>query len=511
MKKKLVDAKAILQRLEKGIPLFEELPKIRSTDIPTVSGVECELEGPVSRHDRGEYPDHNQKHGYPESCERLTRDASNRWLSNGGRLYFDVNWSLEFCTPETRNGVEAVTYRAAMRRIIARDFQDNGDWLWYDTTIPYNLRDLENPQSVPSLGNHESYLAESRTINCEDHLLDLAPFLVARILIAGCGYINYKGQFELSPRTRVIQRVSSEDTMSERPLINLRELKSNGKNVRLAPNYERVHLICGESNPNQVTFFLRSMFTSLVIKLIEQGKLPHIEYDGNAMVEDLRRISLSSSKWLDESVPTSAESWDLKMRSIRVGPSTALDLLDLYAKAIEDNFGGRDVVVDTFLVIIKDTLEKLRFPLKNFQALGKRLDAWTKLNLFDSCWNADTEESFNGWKDDCRLLELRYHQLGTGGLINHLERKGFSGRIVTNKMIEKAMWHPPTSTRASFRGMLVSNLSNRFRIASREHDSWDSFSVMKDSDPMVYEFKIPDPLDPYDDLKERVRKWMGEK
>lgn len=512
MKKLTIDGKMILDRLEKGIPLFEKMPKTKSNELEMVCGIECELEGPVNRHDIGQDTDESMNGPCPKSCHRLKQEDGNRWLSNGGRMYFDMNSILEFCTPEACNALEAVVYRSAMRRIVARDFQDDGNWLWFDTSSPYQLHNITDAEAIPSLGNHESYLVDSSKICEEDQLLYLAPFLVARILITGCGYVNKTGSFELSPRALVIEKLSSVDTSVDRPLINIRELKSNRKNPYLDRRFERVHLVCGESNPNQITLFLKLMFTSLVIKLLERGKLPYIEYDKLSIISDLKRISSSSSRWLDEGIPATAESWYLKMNSIMDGPTSALDLLDLHAKAIEDNFGGRNVLVDTFLVIIKDTLARLRFPRENIIPLGMRLDAWTKLNMFDACWNADTDEKFERWKEDCRAYDLEYHKLGSRGFINYLERKGLSGRLVTNKMIEWAMYNPPEATRASFRGMLVDWLNSpdntEFYIPSRTHDSWDSFTIMKVGDPSPIDFRIPDPLDPYDDLKEEVRRLM---
>jgi hypothetical protein len=104
--------------------------------------------------------------------------------------------------------------------------------------------------------------------------------------------------------------------------------------------------------------------------------------------------------------------------------------------------------------IQKDVLQKWQFVLETLgrdpMALDTKIDWIMKKRLIEGYMGRKKLD----WSDSqIQMLDLQYHDLRPDkGLYFLLERQGKAERIVTDEEIQYAIHHPPTDTRAYFRG-----------------------------------------------------------
>lgn len=202
------------------------------------------------------------------------------YLPNGGRMYVDTGSHIEYCTPECLDPLEATTYHHAGDGIVWRAAQKARP-----TINVYRINESPNinaQQAWATFGCHENYL-----INIKERKAiyrQLVPFLVSRIILIGSGSLE-SGRFLLSQRARYIERVIGPDTTCFRPIINTREEGSLN-----STEYERLHLIVGDTNVSPWATLIKLGTTALVIELIEQGVcFDHLCY--NNPVEEIHQLN----------------------------------------------------------------------------------------------------------------------------------------------------------------------------------------------------------------------------
>ena len=379
----------------------------------------------------------------PLSFEEIKSDLV---LSNGARFYND-HAHPEYSTPECSTLREIVAQDKAGERILnecarrrnghlppgceARLYKNNTDFVGH------------------SYGCHDNYLMR-RDVPWERLVREVVPFLVTRQIFAGAGKIGVEGEdsagppgvFQLAQRSDFFTVLCSIDTMNRRPLVNTRDEPHAD-----AEKYRRFHVIIGDANMSQWATALKVGTTALVLELIETGKAPRI--DLAQPIEAIRSISR------DETCR-----WQVERRE--GGSISAIDLQRLYLAAAREHC-ARDAEADWVMSEWEAVLDDLA---EDYWRCADRLDWVAKKGLLTLFRDAEGLTWSDPW---LQSIDLEYHNVSLDhGLYYELMREGRMRRLVTEEEIKEAIFHPPTTTRAFFRGRAVARFNRE--LASIQWD-----------------------------------------
>lgn len=489
----------IIRKLENGEPLFSRLPAPEEIVRPRIFGLESEVNDCMPGSDNEFDPEkgHGEFH--------FLGVNGHKWLPCGGKIYRDQPKNvLEICTPETSNPVEAVARLEGLRSYLAAEFKQHDEWKIYDMSSDWGGC---NDAAYHSMGNHESYSSDKTKITCANDLDPLLPYLVARMIIAGSGFVTNDG-FELSPRARFITLTKSLDTTGQRGLINTRTFET--------PDDEgvvrRLHFIFGDPNRNHIASFAKLTFMSLLIEMLEEGSLPLIPYKGDVIISDLKNVSKGSLEWLDKGVGSIESAW--AMHSPHIGTLNALEIIKTAHDRATELFTGRDPVTDTGLIVIGYMLEKLEDPAKNMDCLARVTDWGAKFRAFFEFPKLESDSRRRHY-DFLRSLDLDYHMFGEESFSRYLEMNSGASTLLPRKVIHSCIDYPPADTRASFRGWLVARLTDEktsfsFLGTGQEHHRWDMCKIMDSRTHENEPLAIPNPFSPYHQYKSHLEQMIRE-
>ena len=409
-----MDTIEVLKKLEQGEPLYRTMPIVRKKRI---CGTETEF-------------GNSNKEGEPIA----SFDQLPIMLYNGGEIYEDIH--VEYASPECTNPAALTAYYEA------------GKVLTRELNLADKLHCLNNDWHGNTFGAHENYFTCAPRKNWQK----LIPFLISRSIITGAGWINRGGKFEITQRAWCITCAESDNTTSERAVLNLRD-----EPLANLGGWDRLHIICGDANMSEVSTFLRIGMTSLVIEMMEKEALPDILYDPEFSRDDFRLISRSTHNW--------------RLEGIINGHKEGLKVLQLYLDRAKQLFSHQDQVTDAVLIIWEDTLEKLASdPMK----LWRRLDWVTKLFIlseFEVIQNSNYE-----W---LQSQDMEYHNInGAEGLYYLLRQERQVERIVSDELIIHATIEPPSDTRAYARGKINQFLGNNGNAKSLCANGWSHLTVV---------------------------------
>ncbi len=390
----------------------------------------------------------------------------NKPLNNGGRLYVD-GAHPEYSTPECTNARDVVAYEKAGERILAlcgamadRRKQGEGHFSVYK-----NNTDSKGN----SYGYHENYLV-SRTVPFDLIVAQLTPFLVTRQIFAGAGKVGAENKtkwvdYQISQRSDFFEVWIDLNTMVKRPIINTRDEPHAD-----AARYRRFHVIVGDANMSELSTYLKVGTTALVLAMLEEGRsVPGVEIENP--VQSIGNVSR-----------------DLTLkRPIKLARGAqwrALEIQRAYWEAASLHFSGSDDPV------VRDVIERWRVVLAALDEEPMKLDRvldWViKKRLIESY----KERKGCGWKDPrVAMMNLQYHDVSEEkGLYHALERSGHVDRLLSDDALSHAQEHPPTDTRAYFRGACLKKFSKEVYATS-----WTSvlFDV---GDGTIKRLPLMDPL-----------------
>ncbi len=383
-------------------------------------------------------------------------------LTNGARLYVD-HAHPEYSAPEVTTARDAVLWDKAGERIMARAAERA---LLVPGTAPILLYKNNTDNKGASYGTHENYLMARRTPFAEI-VRHLTPFFVSRQVVTGAGRVGI-GQdgrtdgFQLTQRADFFEVEVGLETTLKRPIINTRDEPHADPD-----KYRRLHVIIGDANLSEVSTYLKVGTTALVLAMIEDGWLTQngIDLAVDGPVTALRAVSHDVS--LTHRV------------TLRDGRSmTALQLqleyLEQARKHVEDRLGA-DAEPETLDVLARweSVLDRLA---TDPMSLSRELDWVAKLSLLEGFRD---REGLDWSAPKLHLVDLQYSDVrAEKGLYNRLVARGAMERIVTEEEVQAAVTHPPTDTRAYFRGECLSRYPAEVAAAS-----WDSviFDVGRES------------------------------
>ncbi len=379
----------------------------------------------------------------PLSFEEIKSDLV---LSNGARFYND-HAHPEYSTPECTTLRQIVAQDKAGERILAECARRRNSKLppGQQVRLYKNNTDFVGH----SYGCHDNYLM-SRDLQWERIVAGILPFLITRQIFAGAGKmgvetesaVNQPGIFQISQRADFFSVLVSIDTMNRRPLVNTRD-EPHADTTR----YRRFHVILGDSNMSEWATAMKMGTTALVLDLIEQGKVPQLEI---AQPIDAHR-SISRDQTCD---------WIIELKDGH--KISAIDVQRAYLKAaaqIEPSDEDHPWILGEWEKILDDlesdpmmTRDRIDWSAKKF--LLNALQAEEKLS-----WNDPWLQS----------IDLEYHNVDfEAGLYYELVRQGSMKRFATEDEIKMAIYLPPDTTRAFFRGRSVARFNEQI-----ESIQWD--------------------------------------
>ncbi|XHR29179.1 MAG: depupylase/deamidase Dop [Chthoniobacteraceae bacterium] len=362
-------------------------------------------------------------------------------LSNGARFYND-HAHPEYSTPECTTLHQIVSQDKAGERVLWECTRRRNARI-ADSQPERKVRLYKNNTDFigHSFGCHDNYLM-ARSAPWDRIVAGTIPFLVTRQIFAGAGKLGIEGEdartqsgaFQISQRADFFSVLVSIDTMNRRPLVNTRDEPHADTS-----KYRRFHVIVGDANMNEVATALKIGTTALVLELIEKDAAPRIELANP--IEANKAVSRDASyKWLVE-----------LSDGRRIG---AIDIQRLYLEAARRHCdlsdGEKRWVVAQWEAILDD-LE--RDPL----ACADRVDWVAKRFLLSTFQEAEHLEWDDPW---LQSIDMEYHNIDpVAGLYHEMQRSCAMKRFVDEDEIRNAIFLPPPTTRAFFRGRSVAKFN----------------------------------------------------
>jgi Pup amidohydrolase len=371
----------------------------------------------------------------PLSFEEIKSDLV---LSNGARFYND-HAHPEYSTPECTTLRQLVAHEKAGERILAECARRRNLKLPADQEV--RLYKNNTDFIGHSYGCHDNYLMR-REVPWDRIVTGVLPFLITRQIFAGAGKMGIEaesaagqpGMFQISQRADFFSVLVSIDTMNKRPLVNTRDEPHAD-----AARYRRLHVIIGDSNMSEWATALKAGTTALVLDLIECGKAPKIEIA--QPIGAIRSISRDQSY-----------DWIIELSDGR--KISAIDLQRLYLKAAQ-----KIVTDDAEATWLLREWEMVLDDLERDVSLARDRVDWVAKKFLLSAFR---EEEKLAWTDPwLQAIDLEYHNiLPDQGLFYELPRQGSMRSIVSEDEIKDAIFSPPETTRAYFRGRSVARFND---------------------------------------------------
>ncbi len=367
-------------------------------------------------------------------------------LGNGARFYND-HAHPEYCTPECSTLDELVAHDRAGERIVMHCAERLSEQRGATVRLYKNNTDFRGH----SYGCHENYLLP-RALPWEKLAQGIQAFLVTRQIFAGAGKFAIEAEDKfLSPHFQIAQRsdffseLQSVDTMQRRPLINTRdEPHANPQDWR------RFHVIIGDANMSPFATRLKVGTTALVLE---------------ALVRDPQRAWLQLADPLRALMAISRDpefKWELKLQGRR--HSSALAVQREYLAAVKQLC---DVSAPEKAALVADWETVLTDLETDFMCCRNRLDWVAKLALVREFQAAQNIADDDPW---LQALDLEYHRLDFGeGLYFGLEQSGAMLGVPDEAVVQRAVFEPPSTTRAYVRGKCIQKFADAVENAQWDH------------------------------------------
>ncbi|VEI12378.1 depupylase/deamidase Dop [Trueperella bialowiezensis] len=386
----------------------------------------------------------------PSEKELALPRAANAVLTNGARLYVD-HAHPEYSSPEVANPREAILWDRAGDAIAVEAMELLGE---AGRNIVLYKNNVDGKGA--SYGSHENYLV-NRDLDFQDIIRYLTPFFVTRQILCGAGRLGLGQQsqqpgFQISQRADYIENDVGLETTFNRPIINTRDEPHADPEL-----YRRLHVICGDANLFDVSNLLKVGTTSLVLWLLESGRVP-LSLDSAMLYEPVR------AGWEISHDPTLTRTVDM----VDGTQCTAIDVQQMYLDAIRDELGD-DLDFDTreILTTWQETLDMLRVDV--LSAAG-RVEWVAKYQMLDSL----RQRTGGSWDNDrLRAFDLQWHDLRPDrSIVNKLDEAGRVERLFHPEQVDWAVRHAPQSTRAYLRGGLIRRFAGNVMAAG-----WDGITL----------------------------------
>jgi len=406
--------------------------------------------------------------------------SSNVFLANGARLYLDVGSHPEYATPECDSIYDVVCHDRAGERILEQLVQSAEERLAEEGIKGTIYLFKNNTDSVGnSYGCHENYLT-SRRDDFGHYAEVLIPFLVSRQIYAGAGKVLSSARgatYSIAQRAEHIWEGVSSATTRSRPIINTRDEPHAD-----AERYRRLHVIVGDSNMSEYTNFLKLGTAAILLRMLE---------DPSVILRDLT---------LENPIRAIREiSHDLTCRRrVRLANGREASAIDIQSEYL--NRALRYAETNDMSPIEKQTLQMWEHCMTAIEddplQLDREIDWVIKYKLLERY------RERNGLDlDDAKvaLMDLQYHDVNRDrGIFYRMQDRGLVERICDEADIERAVEHPPQTTRARLRGEFIR------KAKERKRDYTVDWVHLKLNDEAQRTVLCKDPFKAYDDRVDKL-------
>jgi proteasome accessory factor A len=365
-------------------------------------------------------------------------------LENGARLYLDVGSHPEYATPECDSLYDLIAHDKAGERVLEGLLHSAEQRLEEEGIRGKVYLFKNNTDSAGnSYGCHENYLV-SRQADFQRMIDTLIPFFVTRQIFAGAGKLLQTARgtvFSLAQRAEHIWEGVSSATTRSRPIINTRDEPHAD-----AERYRRLHVIAGDSNMSEYISYVKVGATVAILQMLEDD----VVFRDLTLENPIRAIREISH--------------DITCRRrVRLANGRELSALDIQWEYLERVI--RYARTTGFPPQVQSAVQMWEHLLT-----GLEKDPFTLRRECDWVAKHHLVEEYGASRglplSDPRLalLDLAYHDVTRDrGLYYLLERKGLVEKIVTDEDVERALVHPPQTTRARLRGDFIKAAKSRNR------------------------------------------------
>jgi len=409
------------------------------------------------------------------------------FVGNGGRLYIDAGLHLEFSTPECATPDDAVRFVRAGDRIVAdlahavrTHRTDLEDIVILRTNVDYTSRE------PATWGSHESYLYRAGSTALASQII---PHLVSRIIYTGAGgFVSTRPSeifFTLSPRVWHLESEISAASTNARGIFHT-------KDEALADyGYHRLHLICGESVCSDAALWLRIATTGLIVAMIDAGLAPGDDVQLRAPLAAMRVFA--SDPTCRATAPlengTAISAVDIQRHYLSQVqryvnhpsmPAWAEETCRRWGATLDRIATGVDVIAAELdwaakLILFRRHAQKRGLPWSERTwahgvIQGVRPQATTLAPPALQTPPSQEEDAraaagqrnrsaYQRLQHELFELDMRYGQLGKGGLFTALQRAGaLRPPLVLEAAVTRAIDSPPAVGRAAIRGRAIRKL-----------------------------------------------------
>ncbi len=399
-------------------------------------------------------------------------------LPNGARFYVD-HAHPEYSSPEVLTPTEVVKWDLAGERVMQLAVSLDSQ-IYPQDTIRIFKNNVDNKGA--SYGTHENYMTK-RATDFKDLVNGLTSHFVTRQIYCGAGRIGInqdssKKGFQISQRADYIEAHVGLETTLRRPIINTRDEPHCDSKIN-----RRLHVIIGDANMSDFATILKFGSTSLILSMIENDFADFNEVEIERPVEVIKEVS---------------QDLDLeKIYSLTNGKKiSALDIQWWYLE--KANQYVKSIGIDSESKLVLEFWEEALTGLANDKhKLSDRIDWIAKQNLIT------TYIDDKGLSIDDPIVEaidIKYSEItAANGIAQILRGNNRLKRYLTNEQIEDAIDEPPASTRAWFRGKVLSKFPDSVSAAS-----WDSVILDLEKTEPLLRISTTDPLRGTKELAEEI-------
>ena len=410
---------------------------------------------------------------HPDQLTDSDLGMANVILTNGARLYVD-HAHPEYSSPEVTTALDVVRYDKAGDKVMAIAAQRASLYAGRQIRLYKNNTDGKGA----SYGTHENFLLQ-RSTPFDRVVTQFTAFLVTRQVFTGAGRVGI-GQssqtsgFQISQRADFFEAEVGLETTLNRPIINTRDEPHAD-----AAKHRRLHVITGDANLSETSTWLKVGTAAWVLRVIEAGTLG-TDLRLAAPVAAMRAVSHDLSCRAPLELADGRRMTAIEIQHVYLNRCRAL----LASPAADDLPAGGRTEAEALFGAWQETLDQLA---TDVTLLADRLDWVAKLALMESYRARDGL----GW-DAPKLaaIDLQYADVDPArSLYAALAAKGRIRRLVSDEEIEHARTHPPSDTRAYFRGRVMEMFGPSVVAAS-----WDSVIFDLPDRPALQRVPLLDPL-----------------
>jgi len=422
-------------------------------------------------------PDNNIRRLVP-SKYILDDESQNEevWLQNGGRLYIDYGDVLEYATPECRNAKQVAIHEQAGEQLVrdittlvskeeelteyeqATAYKRSG----YDRVLGKEGEVLLEPMSV---GHHENYASFLHPGLSDFAKVALISYLATRPIWAGAGLVATNG-YAISQKGSAIN-LDAHNT----------DAVTHGNKMGFSREEdERLEIRSGEGNMSEWQIVQKFAFTSLVLRLIENRRIP----------DRLLLPTMYAASFLQRlSYPMVAQTMDIAASHQRAFAYEGLELAKDYPNIPHEEVAAAEAIIETTEQIEAFTDNPKKLPL-----LSNRLDWAAKLAYIQS--RNIPLEKISTSNLSAVSHDLKWENIALSGIARQWYKKVAHTKPDEN-ILRQTLYQPP-NTRAKARAEAIRLFGDRIHEINWSHVSgYNRYDVPTS-------FHLEDPSNPTLDL-----------